>query len=125
MSAERCAMPRPSTGTASRNALRTQLCCSTSPCSWRISAGCATPPRKLHVQAIVAGGASLKRHWNAGLARHALAEARWDYVVLQEQSTLPVKNPQRYQDNLRLFAPEIANIGARIVLYLTWSRESV
>jgi hypothetical protein len=87
-------------------------------------AAAAEPPRTLHTQAIVAGGASLKRHWNAGLARKALAEARWDHVVLQEQSTLPVKNPQRYHDNVRLFAPEIANSGARIVLYLTWPRES-
>ena len=43
-------------------------------------------------------------------------------VVLQEQSTLPLKNPQRYHDNVRLFAPEIAERGARVVLYLTWSR---
>jgi hypothetical protein len=75
------------------------------------------------VRAIVAGGASLKRHWNAGLARTALAE-RWDHVVLQEQSTLPVKNAQRYHDNVRLFARDMAESGARIALYLTWSRRS-
>jgi hypothetical protein len=83
------------------------------------------PPRRLYVQAIVAGGASLKRHWNAGLAQQALAKERWDYVVLQEQSTLPIKNPLRYRDNVRLFAEQIARIGARIVLYLNWSRQSV
>jgi len=88
-------------------------------------AAAARPPRQLHVKAIVAGGASLKRHWNAGLAQQALAKERWDYVVLQEQSTLPVKNPLRYHDNVRLFAGEIAKIGARIVLYLNWPRQSV
>jgi hypothetical protein len=88
-------------------------------------AAAAQPPRKLHVQAIVAGGASLKRHWNAGLAQRALAKERWEYVVLQEQTTLPVKNPLRYYDNVRLFAPEIARTGARIVLYLNWPRQSV
>jgi uncharacterized protein DUF4886 len=88
-------------------------------------AAASEPPRRLYVRAIVAGGASLKRHWNAGVAQHALAKERWDYVVLQEQSTLPIKNPPRYHGNVRLFAQLIAATGARIVLYLNWSRQSV
>jgi hypothetical protein len=42
---------------------------------------------------------------------------------LQEQSTLPVKNPQRYHENVRLFATEVAQHGARLALYLTWERQ--
>lgn len=72
---------------------------------------------------IVAGGASLRRHWNAGLAQRSIAEAQWNYVVLQEQSTLPLKNPQRYHENVRLFADLIAKRGTRAALYLTWSRQ--
>jgi hypothetical protein len=75
------------------------------------------------VATIFAGGASLRRHWNIGDAQKALASPAWDYVVLQEQSTLPVKNPRRYHENVRLFATEIAEHGARIALYLTWSRQ--
>jgi hypothetical protein len=82
----------------------------------------AEHPRRVEVDAIVAGGASLKRHWNAGFAQQALARLSWNYVVLQEQSTLPLKNRARYHDNVRLFAPEIARRGAKTVLYLTWSR---
>jgi len=85
----------------------------------------ATSPRRVVVQTIVAGGASLRRHWNGGIAQQALAAGRWDDVVLQEQSTLPIKNPQRYHENVRLFAPEIARNGARCVLYLTWARRDV
>jgi hypothetical protein len=81
-------------------------------------------PRLLHVQSIVAGGASLRRHWNAGVARTALEAARWDHVVLQEQSTLPLKNRARYHENVRLFAAEIAKNGARTALYLTWARQN-
>jgi hypothetical protein len=44
---------------------------------------------------ISAGGATLKRHWNAGRAVAAIERGRYDYVVLQEQSTLPVKNAVR------------------------------
>src|SRR5882757_9666575 len=39
---------------------------------------------------ISVGGASLRTHWNAGLAAKAIAKGEFDYVVLQEQSTLPV-----------------------------------
>ena len=68
-------------------------------------------PRRVEVDAIVAGGASLRRHWNAGVAQNALAKSPWDYVVLQEQSTLPLKNPARYHENIRLFDAEIARHG--------------
>ena len=88
-------------------------------------AATAEHPRRVEVDAIVAGGASLKRHWNAGFAQQALASLSWNYVVLQEQSTLPLKNPARYHDNVRLFAPEIARRGAKTVLYLTWARQQV
>src|SRR5439155_11642711 len=86
-------------------------------------AAAAEQPTRAEVATIFAGGASLRRHWNAGIAQKALATSTWDYVVLQEQSTLPVKNAQRYDENVRLFAAEIAKHGAKIVLYLTWSRQ--
>jgi len=87
-------------------------------------AAVAQHPRTLHVESIVAGGASLRRHWNAGKAQQAISNGAWNYVVLQEQSTLPVKNSHRYHDNVRLFAAEIVAHEARTVLYLTWSRQS-
>jgi len=80
-------------------------------------------PTRGEFDLIFAGGASLKRHWNAGIAQQRLANQSWNYVVLQEQSTLPVKNPGRYHENVRLFAPEIARRGAKTALYLTWSRQ--
>ncbi len=83
----------------------------------------APKPKKVEARAIVAGGASLRRHWNAGAARTALQTTRWDYVVLQEQSTLPIKNPARYHENVRLFDAEIAKNGAKTALYLTWARQ--
>ena len=86
-------------------------------------AAAATHPTRVEFDLVFAGGASLKRHWNAGVAQERLARQSWNYVVLQEQSTLPVKNPARYHDNVRLFAPEIARRGAKTALYLTWSRQ--
>src|SRR5262249_40593895 len=71
---------------------------------------------------ISAGGASLRMHWNAGQAQKALQSGQWDYVVLQEQSTLPVKNATRMHENVRLFDEAIKNAGAKTALYLTWAR---
>src|SRR6185295_620584 len=74
---------------------------------------------------ISAGGASLRMHWNKGDAQKAIQHTRYDYVVLQEQSTLPIKNPQRMHENIRLFDKEIKDSGAKTALYLTWARQNV
>jgi hypothetical protein len=42
--------------------------------------------------------------------------------VLQEQSTLPVKNAKRMHENVRLFDEAIRAAGAQTVLYMTWAR---
>jgi len=75
-------------------------------------------------QRIVANGASLRQHWNTGKALEAIQQSSWDYVVLQEQSTLPIKNTQRFHENVRLFHDEINRNGAQTALYLTWARQN-
>lgn len=82
----------------------------------------AEPPLEIEATLIFAGGASLRRHWNAGHARDAIASGRFAWVVLQEMSTLPVKNAARYHENVRLFDEAIGEAGARMALYHTWSR---
>lgn len=69
------------------------------------------------------GGASLRTHWNAGDAAKAIEAGNYDYVVLQEQSTLPVKNAQRMAENVRLFDEAIKRAGSKTVLYITWARQ--
>ena len=78
---------------------------------------------RLRHRLISAGGASLRMHWNRGEAQRAMRETRYDWVVLQEQSTLPVKNARRMHENVRLFDEAIGATGARTALYLTWARE--
>jgi hypothetical protein len=73
---------------------------------------------------ISAGGASLRQHWNAGEALQAIQEGQYDHVVLQEQSTLPVKNAGRMRENVRLFDTAIKAAGAKMVLYMTWARRN-
>jgi hypothetical protein len=85
-------------------------------------AASATPPRKIVTARVIANGMALKTHWTRGDAAQAIRKARWDYVVLQEQSTLPLKNRQRMHESIRLFDKEIRARGAKTVLYLTWAR---
>src|SRR5215471_1671602 len=68
---------------------------------------------------ISAGGASLRTHWNAGQALKAIQEGQYNFVVLQEQSTLPIKNAKRMHENVRLFNDAIKAAGAKTILYMT------
>jgi hypothetical protein len=78
---------------------------------------------RLEHELISAGGASLRTHWNAGKAARTIEKGRFDYVVLQEQSTLPVKNAARMAENVRLFDEVIRQARSRTVLYMTWARQ--
>lgn len=81
--------------------------------------------KRLEHQLISAGGASLRMHWNRGDAQKEIERTRYDWVVLQEQSTLPVRNAARMHENIRLFDGAIRASGARTALYLTWARAKV
>ena len=73
---------------------------------------------------IQAGGASLRMHWNKGEALKAITKKRYDWVVLQEQSTLPAKNANRMRENIELFVEPVAKSDAKLALYLTWARRN-
>src|SRR5262249_45782860 len=70
-----------------------------------------------------------------GDALKAVRERAWDYVVLQEQSTLGVTyivngqeritDPRQFHKYARLFDEAIKKAGARPVFYLTWARKDV
>jgi hypothetical protein len=87
-----------------------------------IAALAAARGKELRHRLISAGGASLRRHWNAGEAANAIQSGEYDAVVLQEQSTLPVKNAKRMHENVRLFDGAIKAANARAYLYMTWAR---
>lgn len=82
----------------------------------------AAKGKELRHRLIHAGGASLRAHWNAGEALKAIQSGGYDYVVLQEQSTLPVKNAVRMHESVRLFDAAIVAAGSKTVLYMTWAR---
>lgn len=87
--------------------------------------------RRIKTAMVVAGGATLDRHWNTAAARQALTNGPWDYVVLQEQSSLGVPltingvpritDWSRFHGSARLWAAEIKKAGAKTVFFLTWA----
>ena len=78
--------------------------------------------RPIETKTIGAPGATLQAHWEKGEALNALRQARWDFVVLQEQSVLPTVDPERMARYARLFDAEIKKSGAQTILFLTWAR---
>lgn len=79
---------------------------------------------RIETGAVVQPGATLEDHWLAGNVRKAIREGKWDAVVLQEQSTRPMDDPQRLLHFGRLLGKEIRAAGARTLLFLTWPRKS-
>jgi hypothetical protein len=78
--------------------------------------------QRLDHRLISVGGVSLRMHWNKGEAAEAIQAGGYDYVVLQEQSTLPIRNATRFHENVRLFAQAIRAAKSKTALYMTWAR---
>jgi len=66
------------------------------------------------------GGASLKRHWDAGVAKGTalglLAADHWDYVVIQE--LFSGKEPE-FEEYATKFDEEIKKAGSKTILFAT------
>ncbi len=94
----------------------------------------AHEPKPVDAEMVVVGGARLADHWQQGKALAAIQREHWDYVVLQEQSTLgsgsivngidQIGDPTQFHQYVRLFNTEIQKISAKTLLYLTWSRRN-
>ena len=72
------------------------------------------------------GGAHLAEHLNPGTelgsrTQSALRDEKWDYVVLQEYSTGPIRSPERFRQSVRALCGQIRENGAVPVLYATWA----
>ena len=89
--------------------------------------------RSLETEMIVAPGATLQKHWEDGKAVEVMKRGHWDYVVLQEQSTLglvlaggpPINDPTMFHRYARLFDSAIKSSGAKTIFLLTWARQNL
>ncbi len=96
-------------------------------------AASVTPPRRIETKMVVEGGATLRRLWEQKKALGVIQNEQWDYVVLQEQSTLGVNfmiegvnritDYAEFHKSVRRFDEAIRARGAKTVLYATWARK--
>lgn len=70
----------------------------------------------------VAPAATLQFLWEKGEAVKAIRATKWNFVVLQEQSVLPIVDPTRMRTYARRFDDAIKASGAKTILFLTWAR---
>jgi hypothetical protein len=81
--------------------------------------------RPIQVKAVTEGGATLEKLWSMRGTRYAVTDSRWDAVVVQEQSTRPIRAPDLMQKTLTEIDATVRQSGARTLLYMTWSRRGV
>ena len=95
-------------------------------------AASSQPPLRIETRAITRPGVRLQQHWDRGEALAALRSSHWDYVVLQEQSTLglllidgrhEVNDPElAFHPYAKRFVEEARKVGAQPLFLLTWAR---
>ncbi len=76
----------------------------------------------LAVQRVAVGGYTLKDHWESGQAAQAIRSQHWNYVVLQEQSQMPVIGEAQFSTDASLLSEAIRADGAEPILFMTWQR---
>ena len=69
-------------------------------------------------------GQSLEGHWEGSDAQNAITSDWHDFVVLQEQSTMPIFAPASYSTYASLFC-DLARDDSVPLLYLVWAREAM
>ncbi len=65
---------------------------------------------------------SLKLHWQDGTALRKIQSRTWDYVILQDQSGMPLSGSERsiFLQYAKRFANAIHATGAKTLFYGTW-----
>jgi len=76
----------------------------------------------IETECIAIGGYTLEKHWTEGNAVQIIREGKWDYVILQEQSQIPIINQKKFYDYVRKYDEEIRQRGAKTILLMTWER---
>lgn len=84
----------------------------------------ASGQKRIAFRAVVFGGFSLEDHWNQGEARQAIAQGKWDVVVLQQGPSASTDGRRLLLEYTRRFVPEIQRAGARPALYMVWPSAS-
>ncbi|MEA1970283.1 MAG: SGNH/GDSL hydrolase family protein [Thermodesulfobacteriota bacterium] len=81
--------------------------------------------KAVQAQSVTRGRKTLQWHWHNPQTLDILDQGHWDFVVLQEQSTRPVNEPEQMRRAVARFASRIQKSGGTPLLYLTWARQRI
>jgi len=73
------------------------------------------------IQKIAVGSYTLEAHYADQLTINKINSEKWNVVVLQEQSTRPINNPDLFIEFAGKLDVEIKKANAKTVLYMTWA----
>ncbi len=81
------------------------------------------------VESLAYGGYTLSQYAdeNTEVGRLAISKIvsyEWDYVILQEQSLLPCRNPEAFLEAVTKLCGIISQVNAKVILYQTWAYEA-
>ena len=72
---------------------------------------------------IAVGSYTLEAHYGDLLTLNKIRSQKWTNIVLQEQSTRPINNPDLFLDYASKLDLEIKKVGAELVLFMTWAQK--
>ncbi len=83
----------------------------------------------VNVTSITKGGWSLSQHADENdemgkQVHEALKKNKYDYVIVQGQSTQPIDSPDKFYDGVRAIIKKVKDNGATPILYSTWGRKT-
>jgi hypothetical protein len=86
----------------------------------------AAAQQEVLAEAVAPGGWKLQQHASDATSLDALIRQKWNYVALQEQSTIPaIRGAREYMmfPAVRSLAQRSTAIGRQPLLFMTWGRE--
>ncbi len=92
----------------------------------QILAELAAGTRVIQTERETAGGQTLQWHYGDGAGKGpvAIARKKWDFVVLQEHSMRPLKEPETFVRYAVLLDQLVDAAGAQTIFYETWARKA-
>lgn len=73
------------------------------------------------IQKIAVSSYTLQAHYEDILTFNKINSNKWNIVVLQEQSTRPINNPDLFLEYASKLDIEIKKINAKTILFMTWA----
>ncbi|HPI25467.1 MAG TPA: hypothetical protein PLO57_03305 [Candidatus Cloacimonadota bacterium] len=84
----------------------------------------AAPEWSTHISSVTIGGATLQEHLENANTIYTIETGDWDLVILQEQSSLPMSDPDLFYSAATALDNIIRSSGALTGLYMTWERRN-